>query len=86
MPGNDASVELQYLGLQHAQLAAESSKARAGHLWEPAVSCIGSHFQQLLDTLASDGGDNPELGKVPADRINDGSLLTDEEMARPVEH
>jgi hypothetical protein len=86
MPGKDASVELQYLGLQRAQLAAESSKTRAGQLWEPAVGWIGNDFQQLLDTPAPDGGDNPELGKIGADRINDGCLLTDEEMARPVEH
>ena len=77
MPGHDASVELQYLGLQHAQLAAESSKACAGPLWEPPVGCIGDDFQQLLDAPASDRGDNPELGEVGADRIDDGSLLAD---------
>jgi hypothetical protein len=86
MPGDDASVEFQYLGLQYAQLAAESSKTRASQLWEPAVGCISDDFQQLFDTPAPDGGDNPELGKICADRINDGSLLADEEMARPVEH
>ena len=86
MPSNDASVELQYLGLQHAQLAAESGKAGAGHLWEPEVRCIRNDFQQLLDAPAPDGGDNPELGKIGADRIDDGSLLPDEEMASPVEH
>jgi hypothetical protein len=56
MPGKDASVELQYLGLQRAQLAAESSKTRAGQLWEPAVGWIGDDFQQLLNTPAPDGG------------------------------
>jgi hypothetical protein len=67
MPGDDASVELQDLGLQCPQLTAESRKTRAGHLREPAVSCISDDFQQLLDTPAPDGGDNPELGKIGAD-------------------
>src|SRR5262245_59967317 len=86
MSSDDASVELQDFGLQCTQLAAEGSKTRASQLWEPAVGCIGDDFQQLLDTPAPDGGDNPKLGKIGADRINDGSLLTNEEMARPVEH
>jgi hypothetical protein len=82
MPSDDASVELKDLGLQCPQLAAESSKTRAGHLREPAVGCIGDDFQQLLDTPASDRGNNPKLGETSADRIDDGSLLADEEMAR----
>jgi len=67
MPGDDTSVELKDLDLQGPQLAAESRKTRAGRLWEPAISCIGHDFQQLLDTPAPDGGDNPELGKIGAD-------------------
>jgi hypothetical protein len=47
MPGNDASVELQDLGLQGPQLAAESHKTRTGHLREPAVSWIGDDFQKF---------------------------------------
>ena len=34
---------------------------------KPALGWIGDDFQQLLDTPAPDGGDNPELGKVGAD-------------------
>src|SRR5215475_3755746 len=86
MPGDDAPVELQNLSLQRSQLTAESSKTRACHFREPAVGCISDDFQQLLDAPAPDGGDDTEFGKMRADRINDGSLLTDEEMARPVEH
>src|SRR5215467_2480394 len=86
MPSDDASVELQNLSLQRSQLTAESSKARACHFREPAVGCISDDFQQLLDAPAPDGGDDTEFGKIRADRNNDGSLLTDEEMARPVEH
>jgi hypothetical protein len=47
-------------------LTGESSKTRTGHLGEPVVGCIGDDFQQLLDTPASDGGYNPELGKLGA--------------------
>src|SRR5262249_29029424 len=60
MPGNDASVELQDLGLQRPQLTAESRNTRTGHLGEPAVGWIGDDLQQLLDTPASDSGDDPE--------------------------
>ncbi|MCK1574595.1 hypothetical protein IVB09_24140, partial [Bradyrhizobium sp. 174] len=28
-----------------------------------------------------DGGNNPELGQICADRVDDGSLLANEEMA-----
>jgi len=67
MPGDDASVELQDLGLQCTQLTAESSKTRAGDPGEPVIGCIGDDFQQLLDTPAPDRGDNPELGQIGAD-------------------
>jgi hypothetical protein len=67
-------------------LTAESSKTRTGHLWEPAVSGIGDNFQQLLDTPAPDRGDNPELGKIGADRVDDRCLLANEEMARAMKH
>jgi hypothetical protein len=46
------------------------------------VVCIGDDFQQVLDAPAPDRGDDPELGKIGADRVDDGRLLADEEMAR----
>jgi hypothetical protein len=67
MPGHDASDELQYLGLQRLQLAAKRNNARASYLREPAVGWIGDDFQQLLNTPAPDGGNDPELGKIGAD-------------------
>jgi hypothetical protein len=67
MPGDDAAIELQDLSLQCLQLTAESSKARAGYLREPAVGCISDDFQQLLDAPAPDRGHDTELGKVGAD-------------------
>ena len=67
MPGHDAAIELQYLGLQRPQLTAERGKTYAGYLREPTVGCIGDDLQQLLNTPAPDGGDDPELGKISAD-------------------
>ena len=67
MPGDDASVELEDLGVQCAQLTAKSSKTRTGHLGEPAVGFIGDDFQQLLDTPATEGRNDPELGEIGAD-------------------
>src|SRR4051812_48866022 len=86
MPGNNALIELQDLSLQYPQLTAESRKTRAGHLRDPAVSWIGDDFQQLSNTPAPDGGNNPELGQICADRVDNGSLLTNEEMAHAMKH
>src|ERR1700746_3764792 len=86
MPGHDPPVELQYLGLEPPQLTAESSKTHAGYLRQPAVGYIGDDFQQLLDTPAPDWGHDPELGKIGTDRVDDGSLLADEEMPRTMQH
>lgn len=78
MPGNDAAVELQYLGLQSPQLLAEGSNTGARYLRQPLVGFIGDDFQQVLDAPAPDRGDDPELGKVGADRVDDRRLLADE--------
>ncbi len=43
-------------------------------------------MEQFLDTFAADRGDDPELGQVGSDRIDHSSLLTDEQMARAMEH
>jgi hypothetical protein len=40
----------------------------------------------LLDTAASNRCDDPELGKVSADRVDGGSLLADQQMARAMKH
>jgi hypothetical protein len=60
------------LGLNRAQ-----QRAAAGAL-------IGGH-QQFLDTIASDRRDDPELGKMGADRIDHSCLPADEQMARAIE-
>ncbi len=41
--------------------------------------------KRLIDTT-SDRCDNAKLGKMRSDRIDHRSLLTDEEMARAMEH
>ncbi|MGY4236456.1 hypothetical protein ACVIIW_005403 [Bradyrhizobium sp. USDA 4449] len=46
---------------------AKSSKAHPGGLRNPVFGVVGGDFQQLLDTPASDGSDDPELGKMGAD-------------------
>jgi len=40
----------------------------------------------LIDTPASDRCDNAKLGKMRSDRIDHRGLLTDQEMARAMEH
>ena len=66
--------------------APRAARHRRGQPRELAVTCIGDDIEQLLDTLASDRRDDPELGKMGADRIDHRGLLADEEMARAVEH
>ena len=53
---------------------------------QPFVVRIGSDFEQLIDTLASDRRDDPERGKMSTDRIDHGGLLADKEMARAMQH
>src|SRR5262245_30405316 len=86
MPGDDTPVELKDLDLQCPQLTAKSSKTSAGHFRKPAVSWIADDLQQLFDTSAPDRGNDPELGKIGADRVDDSRLLADEEMARSMQH
>jgi hypothetical protein len=49
-----------------------------------AGALIGGH-EQFLDTIASDRRDDPELGKMGADRIDHSCLPADEQMARAIE-
>ena len=63
---------------QTSQLSPESQETRTGYLWNSLVVWIGDDIEQLLDTVAPDRCNNPELGKVGPDRIDHRSLLTDE--------
>jgi hypothetical protein len=42
--------------------------------------------KRLIDTPTSDRCDNAKLGKMRSDRIDHRGLLTDQEMARAMEH
>jgi len=86
VPGHDPAVKLQDLGFQHPQLDTESGKTRARHLGQPTITRIGDDSEQCLDTVAPNPRDDPELGKMGADRIDHAGLLPDEEMACAMEH
>jgi len=86
LPSHDPAVKLQDLGFQHPQLNTESSKTLARHLGQPAVARIGNDLEQIHDTIPSNPRYDPELGKMRADRIDHGGLLSDEEMARAMQH
>ena len=58
MPSHDPAVQLQNLSLQHPQLDAESSDTGARDLGQPAG--IGNDPEQLIDTVASDRGDDSD--------------------------
>ena len=78
VPGSDHTVELQNLLLQPSQLSPECHETRTGYLRNSLVVWIGDDIEQLLDTVAPDRCNNPELGKMGADRIDHRSLLADE--------
>ena len=63
MPGKDVSVELQYLGLQYAQLAAESSKTGGAGSGSLQSAVLATTFSNCSTPLPSDRDNNPELGK-----------------------
>jgi hypothetical protein len=45
----------------------KSGETCADYLWNSLVTWIGDDFEKLLDTIASDRRNNPELAKI-ADR------------------
>ena len=85
MPSPDAAIEVQNLGFQCQQLSEESRHAGSCYLWDPSVTGIGDDFKQLLDPTALDRCDDPELGQVRANGIDDGRLLANEQMPCAVE-
>src|SRR4029077_3515869 len=86
MPGQDAPIELQDLCLEHPQLRAKGGKTLTCDLWHPLVIRIGDDVEELLDTVAANRRDDPELGEVGADRIDHRGLLANEEMTCAMEH
>src|SRR6266436_9060101 len=86
VPGPDQPVELQYLLLDPPQLSPECRETRTSYLRNSLVVWIGYDIEQFLDTVAANRRNDPELGKMGPDRIDHRGLLTDEQMARTVEH
>ena len=86
MPRHDLAVEVQNLRLERPQQGAERGDTGARNLGQPFVIWIGDDPKQLLDTIAPDRRDDPELCEMGADRIDHRSPLADEEMARAMEH
>src|SRR6202051_5363474 len=86
VPGPDQPVELQYLLLDPVQLSPECQETRTSYFRNSLVIRIGYDIEQLLDTVAPDWCNDPELGKMGPDRIDHRGLLTDEQMAGAVEH
>jgi hypothetical protein len=81
---HDAAIKGQDLGFQCQQLSPKSSHAGPGYLGEPSVVGIGNNFEQLLDTIAPDRCDDPELGQLRTNGIDDRRLLANEQMPRPM--
>jgi hypothetical protein len=47
---------------------------------------IGNDFQQPLDAIAANWRHDPELGEERTDRVDNRSLLADEQMPGAMEH
>src|SRR6202162_4889174 len=86
VPGPDQPVELEYLLLDPPQLSPECRETRTSYLRNSLVVRIGDDIEQFLDTVTPNRRNDPELGKMGPDRIDHGSLLSDEQMARAVQH
>src|SRR5665213_388479 len=86
VPAQNHTVELQNLLLEPSQVSSESGNTCACNVRHPLVGWIGDDIEQLLDTLAPDRRDDPQLGKMGPDRIDHRGLLTDEQMARAMKH
>jgi hypothetical protein len=86
VPSHDPAVELENLRLQHMQLGAESGHTGARDLGHPLITSVSRDLEKLLRPLASDRRHDAELGKMRPDRVDHGSLLANEQMARAMEH
>jgi hypothetical protein len=78
VPDSDHTVELQNLLPEPSQLSPECQETSTGYLRNSLVIGIDDDIKQLLDTVATDRGHYPKLGKMSSDRIDHRSLMTDE--------
>ena len=72
------------LFLQRPQLGPKSRETRPADLGYWLVAWIGDDVEEFVNAVASDRGNDPELGKMRPDRIDHRGLLTDQQMARPM--
>ena len=86
VPGPDQPVELEYLLLDPSQLIPECRETRTSYVRNSLVVRIGDDIEQLLDAVTPDRRNDPELGKMRPDCINHRGPLTDEQLARAVQH
>jgi len=56
------------------------------NIGQPLVARIGDETERFLDAFASDRRGNAKLGRVSADPIDYGGLLTDQPVTRAMEH
>jgi hypothetical protein len=69
-----------------SQLDPESGNTRSRNLRDPGVIGIGNDFEQLFDPTPPNRRDDPELGEMCANRVDGGSLLANQKMARAMKH
>jgi hypothetical protein len=86
VPGIDAAAEVQNLRLQKLKLPPKRYGALACNLRDAVIVRIGNRSQKLLHTIAANRRHDAEPGQVSADRVDNGCLLADEQMARAVKH
>ena len=84
MPCVDLPIELQDLRLEPAEQRTQGFETRTRDFGDAFVSLIGNGVEQFLNAVASNRSDNAELGEMRADRVDDRTLLPDDEMPRPM--
>ena len=83
VPSPDHAIELWNLCLQHPQVGTESGHSRTGQ--RLATVCHLHLRRQLVNRMASDWRDDPELRKVGADGNDHRGLLADEQVMGTVQ-
>ena len=67
-------------------MSPECRQTRTGYLRNSLIVWIGGDIEQFLDTVTPNWRYDSELGKMGPDCIDHRGLLTDELMARAVQH
>jgi hypothetical protein len=86
VPKDQAPVKNANLLFERTSLNGEGCKAGAHKIRDAIVSAIINDRDQSIHASASHRGNDPELGKMRADRVRNRSQLADEKMPGPVQH